>query len=98
VATNAQQKRYDAINSLVCDFAGNETYFRTFDLLGNPELGPTEQRTIEHEIKKLATLGRTERWHNAINQWAAMVREDSDPKHIMWAVYQGGIFAAHAAS
>ena len=53
---------------------------------------------IADNITKLARLGRTARWHAAIDRWANMVRECGDNlDNIRWAFLQGMIYAGHAS-
>lgn len=60
---------------------------------------------IAANIRKLAALGRTERWRAAIDRWAAMVEEtpqeapwpeDGRRQYLRWAFLQGAIYAGHA--
>jgi hypothetical protein len=46
-------------------------------------------------IRKLAPLGRTERWKQAVDDWARLVEEH--PENRRWACYVGAIFTAHRA-
>jgi hypothetical protein len=52
---------------------------------------------VAGNIEKLAQLGRTARWHAAIDRWANMVREHSgNVDSLRWAFLQGMIYAGHA--
>lgn len=81
---SAQDRRLDAIK-LVSEGA-----------YGRVEIMNAEEtEALAQTIEALASLGRTERWALAINNWAGMVRDQANPR--AWALLQGSIFAAHAA-
>lgn len=49
---------------------------------------------IAARIREIAKLGRTDRWRNAVEAWALMIEDDSQP--LEWAFLQYGVYAAHA--
>jgi hypothetical protein len=44
-------------------------------------------------IRRLSTMGRTDRWRNAIESWARVVEDESD---FQWGFMQYSIYAGHA--
>ncbi len=87
--SKASDKRFDAIqavNDAVVTVGENKTgqVWRT-----------TNRTEIAAMIRELSSLGRTERWTAAIEQWARMVEDYSDD--FQWAFFQGSIWAGHAA-
>ena len=52
---------------------------------------------IEDNIRKLAALGRTQRWQDAVTRWQGMVGEQTLPDGLRWAILQGSVYASHAA-
>lgn len=55
-----------------------------------------DKNEVAGNIRKLAQLGRTERWQAAIERWARMTEQSTGPKDLRWAFLQGMIFAGHA--
>lgn len=86
--TPAQTRRGDAI-ATVMDITCPESngYY--------PTVTPGVAAAI---IRPLAQLGRTDRWHNAIERWARMCEESTNDQALCWAIKQGAIFACHAAA
>jgi hypothetical protein len=82
MANAAQDRRIDAITAV------NERYRDTHE-----RQVPTGEITVA--IRKLAPLGRTDRWKQAVEAWALLVAEN--PENRRWACVQGAIYCAHAA-
>lgn len=53
--------------------------------------------TIAQDIRNIARLGRTERWHFAVEWWASNVEAAETEDWTRWAFYQYAIYAAHRA-
>lgn len=87
---NAKQRRSNAIGMLSCLYLP-QVHGETASRL---ELVPTPE--ISGNIRKLAQLGRTERWQGRIEQWARMVEQSSNDRDRRWAFLQGMIYATHA--
>lgn len=51
---------------------------------------------VADNIVKLKQLGKTERWHGAIAQWAGMVRESKTAESLRSSFLQGMIYAGWA--
>jgi len=64
----------------------------TTDANGNTFHGTRTE--IAARIREIASLGRTDRWRNAVEAWALMIEDDSQP--LEWAFLQYGVYAAHA--
>lgn len=81
------EKRLQALNHLMTTVMPASSSYQL--VITNPMI-------LAEEIRKLAPLGKTHRWTEAIEAWATAVE---DPKHdLQWAFTQYGIFAGHAAS
>lgn len=82
----AADKRYAAMQALMRTWMTPEgkLYKRT-----------TKDRVL-NDIDALHELGRTERWHKALEQWKDMVR--NGPGDLHWAILQGNIYATYAAN
>lgn len=63
----------------------------------SPELFEYKIRGIADNIRKLLTLGRTDRWQAAISRWANMVSESGNEMSLRWAFLQGMVYAGHAS-
>lgn len=50
---------------------------------------------IISDINSLRYLGRTERWHDALTNWAEMLSDESSDN--LWALQQGAIYTGYAA-
>lgn len=97
--TRAQKARTEALGMLV------ELYVpESMDY----ELRERPAAEIAGNIRKLAALGRTARWADAVEGWAVMVERgphaaavvtpEADPRwYLRWAFLQGAIYAGHAA-
>lgn len=91
---NAVQRRQNAIGMLSylylpTDPDGSVPY----------DMRVTDTTEIAGNIRKLAQLGRTERWTGRIEQWARMVEENPEPmKSLRWAFLQGMVYASHASN
>ncbi len=46
-------------------------------------------------IDELYALGRTQRWHEALDKWKEMITDG--PGDLHWAILQGNVYAVHAA-
>jgi len=94
MASKAAEKRYAAMQEMSAKVV-------TFDRETHTNVWHFTTRPVVAEmIRELLPLGRTERWTNAIENWAAMVLDtenNSGPKGFEWAFFQGGIYVGHAA-
>jgi hypothetical protein len=81
---SAQDKRYAAIKLV------SESNYPTIEAMTAAGI-----EAVAREIEAIASLGRTDRWREAVAYWAAMVRDESNPR--AWALLQGSISCAHAA-
>lgn len=81
----ATERRTAAIADIIARFL-NEKHMLRQDIA---------RTDITAAIQALKPLGRTARWTDALNGWAAMV--DQHPLDMDWALLQGQIFALHAA-
>ncbi len=98
--TPAQRRRAVAMGMVV------ELYCPTAE--GYALRDPFPYAEAAENIRKLAPLGRTDRWRQGIETWAGMVEraswegaglDDFDrSKHDSWAFFQGHIIAGWAAS
>lgn len=85
---NASDKRLAAIKALV------ERFVEIKDGKAQVVMGATRYE-IMVAMRDLYPLGRTARWHNAVDDWREMVGDfDSD---LVWAILQGSIGAGYAA-
>jgi hypothetical protein len=50
---------------------------------------------IAAEIRKLATLGQSPKWHNAVESYARMIETNVD--RLLWAYQQGSVYFAYEA-
>jgi hypothetical protein len=93
--SNASDRRYAGIKAV------NEAVIRTdrevteegFTTAHNVFLMTREEAATA--IRELAKLGRTERWTNSVEAWAAMVEDIENP--FEWAFIQYSVYACHAA-
>ena len=85
--TNAQMIRANSVATTVDKF---------LPLDDNFTLTTTDTTEIATEIRTLARLGRTPRWQRAIEAWAKLVEEETQPKGIEWAILQGSVYAGRA--
>lgn len=83
--TNAQQKRYDAIQAITHEFIDVSTGMETTD----------DREAVGRKIIELWELGRTERWRVAVREWCDLVCDSSNP--LRWAIIQGAIYTAFQA-
>lgn len=80
----ATEKRINAVNNLIGKYVDD-----TGNLLPNPCWS-----TMLADVSALHGLGRTERWHNALDSWYNMIHDNrADTKTLKWALIQYGIFA-----
>ena len=80
-----EQRRYDAITTI-------------HDLAFLPDMtrSTITAADLAKAIRLLSTLGRTTRWTGTIERWASMVEDDWDEGR-SWGLFQGGVYAVHAA-
>lgn len=55
----------------------------------------SDRTEIAKRIRELSSLGRTERWTNAVEVWAQEVEDTDNP--LDWAFFQYGVYTGHAA-
>lgn len=87
MAIKASEKRFAAIKAIGDKYRPESNGYLLIDN-ANPE-------EIKAEIDALMTLGRTDRWKNAIRGWVKMI--DEYPDSLEWAVLQGAIYAGWEA-
>lgn len=86
----AEEKRFRAIREIGDRFL----YIHPVD--GTSLVMGTTRDDIIKAIKALLPMGRTARWHNAIDAWTEMI-EEQGPDGYVWAILQGSIGAGYAA-
>lgn len=96
--TRAQARRFAAMQEISQTFLPESNRYMP--------LPGTTGEAVAKEIEELASLGRTERWKEAIAQWADMVRKADDPNletplgrdsYLQWAIVQGSTYANYAS-
>lgn len=95
--TKAAARRYAAIRILIDEFIDADN--------GNQVREGTTIDQVVEDIEALRSLGKTERWGNALNRWQGMVKMGNDyiddlaqwKRHMHWALIQGSIFAGWEA-
>ncbi len=86
----ASERRFRAIREISDRFV----YIHPVD--GTSLVEGTTKEDIIKAIKALLPMGRTARWHNAIDAWTEM-GEGVGPDEFVWAILQGSIGAGYAA-
>lgn len=93
--TTPVERRVQAVNNLLMSVTP------TIDTAKGPVTIWAKHRQHQHEIaadiRRLHTLGRTQRWLDAIENWAEVVESAPDDTKFEWAVLQYAIFASYAA-
>lgn len=87
----AKNRRYEAIGMLV------ELYLPSDNGDAPYEMNCNDTAAIAANIRKLAQLGRTDRWLGRIEQWARMVESSADARDLRWAFLQGLVYVNYAA-
>lgn len=88
---SAQDKRFAAMRALGDAIVGTE---RNADGVLVQVWHVTDREQIAAAIRELAPLGRTDRWHAAVESWALLVLDtDND---MPWAFFQGSIWTGYA--
>ena|SRR5688572_17301275 len=95
--TKAAARRYAAIRILIDEFIDADN--------GNQVREGTTVDQVVEDIEALRSLGRTERWSNALNRWQGMIKMgdeyQDDPttwkRHMHWALIQGSVYAGFEA-
>lgn len=77
-----QDRRFAGIRSI------GEKFIRDGDVVSG-----VSREDVAQEIEKLACLGRTVHWKNAVAYWAEMVRTENS---LQWAIIQGQIYTGYA--
>lgn len=86
--SKASETRFGAIRAVTETFVNAENDFEV--------RADTNRDSVAERIESLRPLGRTDRWHGALDTWRAWVL---DPEtDLRWAIVQGSIGAGHAAS
>lgn len=83
--TNAQDRRYAAIQSVINTFLDEKGVWSH----------AWTRKEISHAIQSIAPLGRTDRWLNAVSGWQCLILDQDNDAH--WALLQGSIMTAHNA-
>lgn len=86
MTTQAEQRRYDAINLIVTEAVDGKGKLRR----------GANQEDIRCRVLALKEIGRTDRWRHTVVRWAAMVNSANTVTDLEYAVLQGSIFAGHA--
>lgn len=86
MASKAAEKRGEAIKALGDKWIGRIEVVR---------VRPADLKELTDEIRALAPLGRTEKFKAAVENWAQMVEDETNPPS--WALLQGQIWTAMAA-
>lgn len=81
----ATERRYEAVGAITHEFINSRT--------GRFNTKVVTRATVIARIQKLSSLGRTDRWKLAVENWAMMVQ--CNP--LRWAILQGAIFTNFAA-
>lgn len=91
MSTKAVERRIEALNTLNRRVVTTEYDPKIDKLVTTWHM--SDREAIAYQIRELQTLGRTDRWRNALANWANMVETEDA---FEWAFFQGGIWAAHA--
>lgn len=95
--TKAAARRYAAIRILIDEFIDVDN--------GNQVREGTTVEQVVEDIEALRSLGRTQRWSNALNRWQGMVNMGDEyqddlatwKRHMHWALIQGSVYAGFEA-
>lgn len=80
-ATSPQDRRIDGINAVTVEF--------------HPTIEVTPTAEVATAIRALTALGRAPRWKDAVESWAKLIEDETNPRP--WALIQGSIWACHQA-
>jgi hypothetical protein len=92
--TKAQQARMTALGMLTeLYFPESRDYQLTFPHFGG---WSSNNLGMQGNIEKLRSIGRTQRWQDALTRWQKMIGEQTTPQGLRWAYFQGAVYAGHA--
>lgn len=83
MASAAAEKRGEAIKSIGDKWVGKIEVIR---------VRPADLKELTDEIRALAPLGRTAKFKQAVEFWACLIEDETNPPS--WALLQGQIWTA----